>query len=271
MRGLRTLDLVRSSAEPVRTVDVAERLKMDKGSASRTLRALVEAGYVERTVHRRYAPGRKVRAGPAPQAVDVARLLERAQPLLQELVAFGRECAHLAVLAGERVLYLDRVESGQTLRVDSPVGLLAPLHCTALGKVFLAYAEVPIPAKLDRHTPRTLVDREVLAAHLRSIAPQGYTVDDEEFALGVRCVAAPLRSEAGQVVGAIGLSGPVPRISLERLAELGAKVREVAGRGSRAVAARDGHESREVAGREVRAAGRSATATGRSRSRHATR
>jgi IclR family transcriptional regulator, acetate operon repressor len=228
MRGLQALDLVRASAEPVRTIDLAERLKMDKGSASRTLRALEAAGYVERTAQRRYAPGKKLRPGPPPQGIDVVRLRERAQPLLEELVAFGRECAHLAVLAGDRVLYLDRVESGQSLRVDHPVGMLAPLHCTALGKAFLAFAGVPIPARLERHTPRTVVDPQLLAAHLKSVAPQGYTVDDEEFALGVRCVAAPLRGEAGQVVGAIGLSGPVSRISLERLAELGAKVREVA-------------------------------------------
>lgn len=229
MRGLQALDLVRASDGPVRTTDVADQLRMDKGSASRTLRALVDAGYLERTLERRYAPGRKLReAGPPAQAVDVVGLRERAQPLLQELVAFGHECAHLAVLAGERVLYLDRVESGQSLRVDHPVGMLAPLHCTALGKVFLAFAGAPIPARLERHTPRTLIDVELLAAHLKSIAPQGYTLDDEEFAPGVRCVAAPLRGEAGQVVGAIGLSGAVPRISLERLAELGAKVREVA-------------------------------------------
>jgi IclR family transcriptional regulator, acetate operon repressor len=235
-RGLQALDLVLESAGPVRTVDVAERLSMDKGSASRTLRTLLEAGYLEQDAQRRYAPGRKLRASaaPSPQAVDVVRLRERALPLLQELVALGRECAHLAVLAGDRALYLDRIESGQPLRVDHPPGTLAPLHCTALGKVFLAFAGAPIPAHLERHTPRTLTDPPLLAAHLKTLARQGYTVDDEEYALGVRCVAAPLFGEDGRVVGAIGLSGPAPRIALERLAELGPKVREIAARYGRA-------------------------------------
>jgi DNA-binding IclR family transcriptional regulator len=235
MKGLQVLDLVRLSAEPMRTMDIAERLEIDKGAASRTLRTLVEAGYADRTGDRRYVPGRKLRSEQAPLLVSVARLSERTHVLLRELAGFSGECAHLAILAGDRVLYLDKVESPQSLRVDQPIGTLAPLHCTALGKVFLAFAGAPVQQRLERYTPRTIVEPQLLAAHLRGLALQGYSEDDEEFALGVRCVAAPLRDEAGQVVGAIGISGPAARVSLERLSELGARAREVAkGHGRRA-------------------------------------
>jgi IclR family transcriptional regulator, acetate operon repressor len=228
LKGLQALDLVRRSAEPVRTVDIAERLEIDKGAASRTLQTLVQAGYANRTHDRRYVPGEKLRSEQPPQLVSVVRLRERAHALLRELADFAGECAHLAILAGDRVLYLDKIESPQSLRVDQPIGTLAPLHCTALGKVFLAFAGVPVPQRLESYTPRTVTDPQLLAAHVRSIAQQGYSVDDEEFALGVRCVAAPLRDELGRVVGAIGISGPTARVSLERLSELGARVREVA-------------------------------------------
>jgi IclR family transcriptional regulator, acetate operon repressor len=227
LKGLQALDLVRLSAEPVRTIDIAERLEIDKGAASRTLQTLVRAGYANKTPDRRYVPGEKLRPEP-PQLVSVVRLRERAHALLRELADFAGECAHLAILAGDRVLYLDKIESPQSLRVDQPIGTLAPLHCTALGKVFLAFAGTPVPPRLEPHTPRTLTDPQLLAAHLRSIAQQGYSVDDEEFALGVRCVAAPLRDELGRVVGAIGISGPTARVSLERLSELGVRVRKVA-------------------------------------------
>ena len=228
LKGLRALDLVRASGDPVRTTDVAGQLAIDKGAASRTLQTLVAAGYVEQTRDRRYVPGEKLRLGQSPQLVDMVRLRERAHDLLQALVDFGGECAHLAVLAGDQALYLDRVESPQSLRVDHPVGTLAPLHCTALGKVFLAFGGAPIPQRLERYTPRTVTDAHLLAAQLRSFGPQGYSIDDEEFAQGVRCVAAPLRAESGYVVGAIGISGPAARISLERLFELGAQVCKVA-------------------------------------------
>lgn len=241
LKGLQALDLVRASAEPVRTVDVAQALRVDKGSASRILGTLTAAGYLERTARRRYTTGDKLRPGPSPQLVDVLRLREQAQPLLQELVRLGSECAHLAVLAGDRVLYLDKVEAPQTLRVDQPIGALAPLHCTALGKVYLAFAGVPLPPRLERFTTRTVTEPRPLAAHLRRATALGYTTDDEEFTVGVRCVAAPLLDEAGRVVAAIGLSGPAPRIPPKRLAELGPEVREVA--------ARFGNDTRGRAGR----------------------
>jgi IclR family transcriptional regulator, acetate operon repressor len=228
MKGLQALDLVRASVQPVRTIDIAERLEIDKGAASRTLQTLVQAGYANRTQDRRYVPGEKLRPEQPPQLVGVVRLRERAHALLRELADFAGECAHLAILAGDRVLYLDKIESPQSLRVDQPIGTLAPLHCTALGKVFLAFAGAPIPPRPEHYTPRTITDPQLLAAHVRSIAQQGYSVDDEEFALGVRCVAAPLRDESGRVVGAIGVSGPTARVSLERLAEMGARVRLVA-------------------------------------------
>jgi DNA-binding IclR family transcriptional regulator len=240
LKGLQALDLVRASADPVRTVDVAKALGVDKASASRILGTLAAAGYLERTARRRYTPGDRLRPGPSPQLVDVLRLREQAQPLLHELVRLGSECAHLAVLAGDRVLYLDKVEAPQTLRVDQPIGALAPLHCTALGKVYLAFAAVPLPARLERHTARTLTEPRSLAAHLRRATALGYTTDDEEFTVGVRCVAAPLLDEAGRVVGAIGLSGPAPRIPPKRLAELGPGVREVAARFGGDTAARAG-------------------------------
>jgi DNA-binding IclR family transcriptional regulator len=134
------------------------------------------------------------------------------------------------VLAGDRVLYLDAVESQQSLRVDNPIGTLAPVHCTALGKVFLAFAGAPIPEQLERMTQRTVTEPQLLAAHLRSMATLGYTTDDEEYTLGVRCIAAPLRDESGRVIAAIGVSGAAARISLDRLPELGAEVRRVAER-----------------------------------------
>jgi len=230
LRGLHALDLVRASADPVRATDVAARLHMDKGSASRTLHTLALAGYVEQTGDRRFVAGKKLLPAQAPQLVEIMRLREHAGSLLKRLVEFSEECAHLAVLAGDRALYLDAVESPHRLKVDHPIGTLAPLHCTALGKVFLAFAGAPIPAHLDRLTQRTLTDPHLLSAHLRSMAAQGYTMDDEEYAVGVRCVAAPLRDGAARVIAAIGVSGAAARISLDRLAELGVHVREVAAR-----------------------------------------
>jgi DNA-binding IclR family transcriptional regulator len=230
-KGLAALDLVLQEGA-LRTTDLAERLGIDKGGASRILRTLVQAGYAIRIADRRYAPGPKL----APRAAGAAAapvgagfgLKRRARPLLQRLVDETGETAHLAIMADDQVLYLDTADSTMALRVDRPAGTLAPMYCTALGKIFIAFCSAPIPPLMREYTPNTTTDPEQFRAKIRRIVEQGYAVDDEELYLGVRCVAAPLHAADGAVIASIGLSGPATRIGAPRLAELGALVRDVA-------------------------------------------
>jgi len=112
--------------------------------------------------------------------------------------------------------------------VTTGVGTLAPLHCTALGKSLLAFStEAVFPSELQAFTPRTITDAETLRRHLEQVRQQGYAVDDEEYDFGVRCVAAPVFDYRGKAVGAIGISGPAGRMTLERVAEFATVVREV--------------------------------------------
>jgi IclR family KDG regulon transcriptional repressor len=154
-------------------------------------------------------------------------LRDQAKPFLRQLVERTGECSHLAILAQGQALYIDQVESPSSLRVTTGVGTLAPLHCTALGKVMLAFSHEPLPEEMPVFTPRTISDRETLRAHLDQTRRQGYAIDDEEYEYGVRCVAAPVFDFRGKVVGAIGISGPAGRIGLDRLAQFGAIVAAV--------------------------------------------
>ena len=115
------------------------------------------------------------------------------------------------------------------LRVSRPVGTLSPLHCTALGKIFLALSATGLPLAPIVQVGRTHVTEVALRDDLAQIVRRGYSIDDEGFALGVRCVAAPLRDARGQVIAAIGISGPTARISAEKLVEFGELVRAIAG------------------------------------------
>lgn len=227
-RGLRALDLLLANVD-VGTVEIAAALGIDKGAASRVLQTLVAAGYAMQGPGRRYQAGPKLRARSAqPVLPGSATLRERARPLLERLHAATQETAHLAIRADDRVLYLDKVETDLPLRVDRPVGTLSPLHCTALGKIFLAYGEAPLPRSLAEFTTRTTIDLESLRASLKRIVEHGYAIDDEEFALGIRCVAAPLRDSEGRVVAALGISGPTARITPKHLTAYGRLVLEIA-------------------------------------------
>ena len=227
-RGLRALDLLLASVD-VGTVEVASALGIDKGAASRLLQTLVVAGYAMQGPGRRYQAGPKLRARTAqPMLPGSASIRERARPLLERVHDASGETAHLAIRADDRVLYLDKVETDLPLRVDRPVGTLSPLHCTALGKIFLAYGEAPLPRALAGFTTQTAVDLDSLRAGLKKIVEQGYAIDDEEFALGIRCVAAPLRDSMGRVVAAIGISGPAARVTPKHLPAFGRLLQDIA-------------------------------------------
>lgn len=217
-RGLKIMELLAASDDSAGVTELADELGIDKSSASRLVQTLVNYGYAEQdTQTRRYRLG--------PQVVRLSRSLltrmplrDEAKPFLRELVDRTGECAHLAILAQDQALYIDQVESRASLRVTTGVGTLAPLHCTALGKVLLAFdPSLSLPDEMPRFTPRTITDQHTLRIHLEQTRRQGYAVDDEEYDYGVRCVAAPVHDYRGKVVGAVGISGPAGRISLEHI------------------------------------------------------
>lgn len=226
-RGLKILDLLSQSQDGISITELAETLGVDKGSASRLVSTLARYGYAEKDdVSRRYHLG--------PQVVSLSRsvltrlpLREAAKPFLRQMMERTGECAHLAVPAQGKVMYIDQVESPATLRVNAQVGTMNPLHCTALGKVLLAFGDLDFPDPLEAFTPRTLTDPETLHLHLDEVRRLGYAVDDEEFDPGVRCIAVPVFDFRNKVVGSMGISGPATRVTSERLPELAATVVEI--------------------------------------------
>lgn len=227
-RGLQILDLLEASADGIGITEIAERVDIDKSSASRIMKTLANYGYAEQNGDtRRYRLGpRLVQLGQ--RLLKNTPLRDQAKPFLTRLVQETNECAHLAILSQGRAFYLDHVESSATLRVAAGIGTRAPLHCTALGKVLLAFGDEPIPDQLETYTPRTITDAETLRRHLEQTRRQGYAIDDEEYDYGVRCVASPVYNVNKEVIGAIGISGPVGRVPLERFQELAAIVMRVA-------------------------------------------
>ena len=226
-RGLKILELLGQSQDGVSITELAETLEVDKGSASRLVSTLARYGYAEKDdATRRFHLG--------PQVVSLSRsvltrlpLREAAKPFLRQLMERTGECAHLAVPAMGKVLYIDQVESPATLRVNAQVGTMNPLHCTALGKILLAFGEAEAPDSLESFTPHTITEPRRLQKNLEQVRLQGYAVDDEEFDLGVRCIAVPIFDFRGKTAGSIGISGPATRVTPERLPELAASVVEI--------------------------------------------
>lgn len=218
-KGLKAVELLIRNPD-LGTLDLARTLKIDKGAASRILKTLVQGGFAVQDVGRRFRAGPLLQSRAAAMTGEVS-IRERARPLLVRIFEATGETAQLAIRADDQVLYLDKIDTLHPLRVDRPVGTLAPLHCTALGKALLAFGGAPVPRTLAGFTQRTPVSAEALTAALAQVAAQGFATEDEEFAPGIRCVAAPVRDAGGAVIAAVGMAAPTTRVERAQLAQLG--------------------------------------------------
>jgi IclR family KDG regulon transcriptional repressor len=226
-RGLQILQLMADANDGLGVTELADKLEVNKGTASRIVQTLKTYGFVE------YAPdGRRYQLGPvlvqlSRSVINRMPLRETAKPYLHELVETTGECAHLAIYAQGKALYIDQVESSATLRVNAEIGQMTPLHCTALGKVLLAFGGYPLPEQLEKRTAATIITQKKLEAELEKVREQGYAFDDEEYDQGVRCIAVPVHDIRNKLVGAIGISGPTARINLKRIKRMAEQVIQI--------------------------------------------
>ena len=226
-RGLKVLEIMAEMNDGIGVTELADRLEVNKATASRLVHTLLDHGFVEQA-----SDGRRFQLGPvlvqlSRSVINRMPLRETAKPYLHKLVKITGECAHLAIYAQGQALYIDQVESDATLRVNAEVGHMAPLYCTALGKVLLAFGDSPLPEDLEMRTAATIITREKLVLELEKVRKQGFAIDDEEYDEGVRCIAVPVFDFRNKIVGAVGISGPAARVSLDRLEKLAGQVMQI--------------------------------------------
>ena len=217
-KSLSVLELLLRQNSAMNMVELSEKLGFYPSTTHRILDTLKHWGYVEQDSHtQKYQLGLKLlELGMAKlHQMDLAR---EATPYLKELVKQCNETVHLGVLEEGEVLYLAKEESSQTIRMISYVGKRAPLHCTALGKVLLAYMSEEERKKILEEkglpglTEKTITDKGELEKELDKVREQGFALDREENEKNVCCVATPIRNHQGKVIAALSISSPTFRI-----------------------------------------------------------
>ena len=202
---------------PISLTRLAEQADLHTASAHRILGALMAHGLVEKTGAGEYDLGvRWLEVGNRLRARMNIR--QMAMPTMQKLAELTGETVNLIVRRGDEAVYIERVSGGQTLiQVVQVVGAHAPLHVTAVGKIFLAedsasgvmgYAD---RTGLPAYTPNTLVTLESLRAELETIRLEKIAYDREEAELGVACIGAPIRDVDGKLVAGLSISAPAGR------------------------------------------------------------
>jgi len=197
---------------------LASRLRLAKSTVHRLAATLTSAGFLEQN-----SDNGKYRLGVA--LFELGALVRRrmdvaneARPKLRELLEKTGETVQLGIVDHFSVLYVYEMESPRAIRMAAAVGGRAPLHCTAVGKVLLAfqpqdYVKQVIDLGLTAYTPKTLTRRDALLEMLEEVRLRDHAIDDEESEGGLRAIAAPVRNHSGAVIAAVGVAAPVQRMS----------------------------------------------------------
>jgi DNA-binding IclR family transcriptional regulator len=230
--------LVQLGAGPANLDQLAAALDVHKTTVLRLLRTLAEQHFVFRDGNHRYHLGARIHELSS-RGLDQREVRGIAAP---HLIAFNRahgRTTHLSELAGTEVVYIDKLESHDHVRMASRIGLRAPVHSTAAGKVLLAdlppgelealLADLPLPPV----TPNTITDRDGFRAELAAVRRQGWARDREENEPSINCIGAPVRSASGRAVAAVSVSVPDIVAGYDRVLELLPGLLEVTERISR--------------------------------------
>jgi len=205
---------------------LARELNLVPATAYRFLTTLKELGYVQQHPEdARYQLTLKF-AWVASRALERTQLRRIAHPHMEQLTAVTNETTHLAVIEGSQIVYIDKVDNFQAMKMRSRIGTRGYLHSTAVGKSMLAHLpqkdrdEILDGLQFPSLTKNTITDPGFFHAHLGEIRKRGYAIDDEENEVGIRCIGVPLFDHAGRLAGAVSISGWTITMTPERLPQL---------------------------------------------------
>jgi len=241
-KALDVLELLASESKMLGLTSISKKLHMQLSTTHRILMTLKHRGYVEQDAEKgTYKLGLKaLEIGLALQAQ--LQLLERARVYLQKLADATEETINLATLdpVTDEVVYIAKIDSPHVLKTDIKIGTKLLAHCTALGKVLLAFLpEDEFNRRfgnqnlLPRYTSNSLSTVKELKEALVEIRKQNFAIDNEEFKIGVKCIAAPIRDQNGKVIAAISIAFPSARSSPEQMKKFKNLILETSGEISR--------------------------------------
>ena len=218
-RAFAILEEIARHREGIGLADLSKRVGLHNSTTFHLAKTLVSLGYVRQEKEsKRYRVGRPLFALAA-SALDEIEMVSLATPILEELSAKTGESGHFAVRMGDAVVVIARTSGPGAFQLTERVGVVRPAHCTALGKVILAALR---PDQLERFlkrvelkpsTEKSITEVPKLMRQLDEARRSGVAFDDGEFNLEVRCVAVPVQDFTGQTIGALGISGPIWRLS----------------------------------------------------------
>lgn len=206
--------------------EISEKTNLHKSTVHRLLKTLKYRGYIKKdSYNSTYKVGMKL-FEIGSRMLNNLDLRKTTKPFLRELKEETNETIHLGVLDNDEIIYIDKIESEETIRMDSKIGVRVPAQSTALGKVILAYSSderlnnILEEKGLPKHTEKTIVNRKEYLSEIKDIKEKGYGIDNEEHERGIRCIAGPIFDHTGEILAAFSISGPSNRMTTENVEKL---------------------------------------------------
>jgi DNA-binding IclR family transcriptional regulator len=205
--------------------EIAQAVDLHKSTTHRIVMTLMQYGFLERS-----GDGQKYRLGIRLanlgfQVIQRMDLRREAIPVMTKLRDQWDEACDLSIFDDGRVFYIEVMHSNHALRIAAEVGQHLPAHCTASGKLFLANMkpqelESFLDHPLKAYTKNTLTSVDELRRQLQQIQEQGYSIDNEEYEMGIRAISAPIRDQTGVMVAAVSVPSPTSRMTASRVSEI---------------------------------------------------
>ena len=232
-RALNIIEILQKNPRGLGVTELSNRLDVSKSTAHRLLMSLYSKGFVQQDNEtEKYLLGLKfIEVGQiVSDNLDIRKL---ASPYLHQLTEITGETAHLAIMEQHEIVYIDKLESTQTIRMFSNIGKRAPIHCTGIGKAIFAFLpdrkieEIINETGLHKYTEKTLTTAEEMFSNIQEIRNRGYSIDNEEHEIGIKCAAAPIFNHNQEVIAGISVAGPIMRVDEKKLKVMAKEVLRV--------------------------------------------
>ncbi|MFP7493074.1 IclR family transcriptional regulator [Terribacillus saccharophilus] len=222
-RALTILNTLSDYPDGLTITKLTKLVNLSKSTTHRLLATLVDMNYVAKDPESdNYKIGLQT-LYIARSVLNNNNIVNVAKPFLKQLCTDINETIHLCIEDKGEIVYIDKIESNQTIRMYSRIGNRAPMYCTAVGKVLLSgmkserMDEIASSTTFTPRTPRTITSEEELQSEINRVRQQGYALDNIENEEGIRCIAAPIYSHEHRIVASFSISGPSNRVTMDRV------------------------------------------------------
>lgn len=235
-RAFDIIEILSFEKDGLGVTEIGTRLGLHKSTVHRILTAMAQRGYIEKVPDKtQYRLGLKLIEISSIYLNNI-ELKTEAKPYLTQLMLEMSQPVHLATLDNCDVVYIDKVETVNSIRLYSQIGRRVPSYCSALGKCLLSglddreLDETLSQISFRSFTEHTLKTKKELKRQIVDTKTKGWAIDDEEHELGVRCIAAPITDYRGKIIAAISVSAPIAVLTKDACQEVAEKVMSAAGK-----------------------------------------